>query len=102
MTATLHLAAAGSDRDDGSEDHLLGTIGKAAALAQPGDTVLVHVGEYREWVQPARGGFRDTRRITYAAVPGDHVVIKGLGTDHRLGDQRRNGVASEAARSGLR
>ena len=77
MTTTLHLAVAGSDLDDGSEDHPRRTIGKAAALAQPGDTVLVHVGAYREWVKPARGGLSDTRRITYAAVPGDHDVIKG-------------------------
>ena len=74
---TLHVAVAGSDRADGSEEHPFATIGKAAALAQPGDTVLVHAGEYRERVKPPRGGLSDTRRITYAAAPGEHVVIKG-------------------------
>ena len=74
---TLHVAVAGSDRADGSEEHPFATIGKAAALAQPGDTVLVHAGEYREWVKPPCGGLSDTRRITYAAAPGEHVVIKG-------------------------
>ena len=43
----------------------------------PGDTVLVHEGVYREWVKPANGGLSDTRRITYAAAPGEHVEIKG-------------------------
>ena len=42
-----------------------------------GDTVLVHEGEYREWVRPRRGGLSATRRITYQAAPGEHVVIKG-------------------------
>src|SRR5581483_10186307 len=48
-----------------------------AAHDQPGDTVLVHAGEYREWVQPRRGGLSATRRITYQAAPGEHVVVKG-------------------------
>ena len=37
----------------------------------------MHGGEYREWVQPRRGGLSDQRRITYTAAPGEHVVIKG-------------------------
>ena len=77
MPTTLYVAVAGSDPADGSEEHPFQTIGKAAALAQPGDTVLVRAGEYREWVKPPRGGLSDTRRITYAAAPGEHVVIKG-------------------------
>ena len=44
---------------------------------KPGDTVIVHGGEYREWVRPRRGGLSDQRRITYTAAPGEHVVIKG-------------------------
>jgi hypothetical protein len=39
--------------------------------------VLVHGGTYREWVKPRRGGLSDTRRITYQAAPGEHVVVKG-------------------------
>jgi hypothetical protein len=77
MTTTIHVAVSGAELADGSADNPLRTIGKAAALAQPGDTVLVHAGEYREWVKPPRGGLSDTRRITYAAAPGELVVIKG-------------------------
>ncbi|WP_298455823.1 right-handed parallel beta-helix repeat-containing protein [uncultured Cellulomonas sp.] len=73
----LHVATTGSDEADGSATSPLRTINRAAALARPGDTVHVHEGEYREWVRPARGGLSDHRRITYAAVPGDRVVIKG-------------------------
>ena len=77
MSSGLHVATTGSDHADGSEDRPFRSINRAAALAQPGDTVLVHGGEYREWVQPSRGGLSDQRRITYTAAPGEHVVIKG-------------------------
>ena len=73
----LHVATTGSDHADGSETTPFRTINRAAALAQPGDTVIVHGGEYREWVQPRRGGLSDQRRITYTAAAGEHVVIKG-------------------------
>ena len=77
MTSVLHVAKKGSDVADGSEASPLLTINRAAAVAQPGDTVVVHAGEYREWVQPQRGGLSDQRRITYEAAAGEHVVIKG-------------------------
>ncbi len=77
MPSTLHVATTGSDHADGSDQTPIRSINRAAALAQPGDTVLVHAGEYREWVQPRRGGISDQRRITYTAAPGEHVVIKG-------------------------
>ena len=77
MTSVLHVATSGSDTGDGSADRPYRTINRAAELAQPGDSVVVHAGEYREWVRPRRGGLSDTRRITYEAAVGEHVVIKG-------------------------
>ncbi|MEU4242171.1 right-handed parallel beta-helix repeat-containing protein [Actinoplanes sp. NPDC026619] len=77
MTSELHVATTGDDTADGSPKQPFRTINRAAALAQPGDTVIVHAGEYREWVKPRRGGLSDTRRITYTAAEGEHVVIKG-------------------------
>src|SRR5919107_6044270 len=77
MTSVLHVATTGSDVADGSEAGPFLTINRAAAVAQPGDTVVVHAGEYREWVTPRRGGLSDQRRITYEAAAGEHVVIKG-------------------------
>src|SRR5262245_44769946 len=77
MTSVLHVAVTGSDDADGAADRPFRTINRAAAVAQPGDTVVVHEGVYREWVRPRRGGLSDTRRITYEAAPGEHVVIKG-------------------------
>ena len=43
----------------------------------PGDCVIVHEGEYREWVKPAQGGTSSVSRITYEAAEGERVVIKG-------------------------
>jgi hypothetical protein len=77
MTSVLHVATGGSDAGDGSEDSPFRTIGRAAAIARPGDTVRVHAGEYREWVVPRRGGLSERHRITYEAAPGEHVVVKG-------------------------
>jgi hypothetical protein len=77
MTRVLHVATGGADTADGSEDRPYRTINRAAELARPGDTVLVHGGEYREWVVPRRGGLGEQRRITYQAAPGERVVIKG-------------------------
>jgi alpha-L-arabinofuranosidase len=58
-------------------DHPLKTISAAAELAQPGDTILVHEGVYREEINPPRGGLSDAQRIVYAAAPGEKVVVKG-------------------------
>src|SRR5262245_45835704 len=77
MTSVLHVAVTGTDDADGSAERPFRTINLAAAVAHPGDTVVVHAGEYREWVQPQRGGLSDTRRITYEAAAGEHVVVKG-------------------------
>jgi len=77
MTSVLHVAVAGTADANGSAERPFRTINQAAAVAQPGDTVVVHAGEYREWVKPRRGGLSDTRRITYEAAAGEHVVIKG-------------------------
>src|SRR3954465_10815244 len=77
MTSVLHVATSGSDASDGSADRPFRTINRAASAAQAGDTVGVHAGKYGEWVKPRHGGLSDTRRITYEAAAGEHVVIKG-------------------------
>lgn len=71
------------------EEHLFKTISAAAAVAQPGDTITVHAGIYREWVNPPRGGTSDQERITYQAVKGETVVITG--SDPAKGWERVSG-----------
>ncbi|MDC7121369.1 DUF1565 domain-containing protein [Cellulomonas fimi] len=77
----LHVAVTGSDRADGSAETPFRTIGRAAQAAMPGDTVAVHEGVYREWVNPPRGGTVDAP-ITYQAAEGpdgrfEPVTISG-------------------------
>ncbi|MBI5382052.1 MAG: right-handed parallel beta-helix repeat-containing protein [Opitutae bacterium] len=72
-----HVATTGHDAHAGTAAQPLRTISAAAALAQPGDTITVHAGVYRERVTPPRGGTSDTRRIVYQAAPGETVTIKG-------------------------
>lgn len=74
---TFHVSPTGSDTAAGGPDAPFATINHAAQVALPGDTVVVHAGEYREWVTPARGGLSNTRRITYCVAEGEHAVIKG-------------------------
>ncbi len=73
----IHVSKAGNDSASGSDAQPYLTLNKAASLAQPGDTIMVHAGTYREWVKPARGGTDESNRITYRAAVGEEVLIKG-------------------------
>ncbi|MCI8502074.1 MAG: DUF1565 domain-containing protein, partial [Oscillospiraceae bacterium] len=77
MSREYHVAKTGCDYADGTREHPFLTISKAADLAKAGDTVVVHEGEYREWVKPKNGGESNISRITYQAAEGEKVVIKG-------------------------
>ena len=72
-----HVAVTGSDVDEGSATTPLRTINAAAQKALPGDTITVHAGIYREWVNPLYGGTSDYQRILYRAAEGELVEIKG-------------------------
>lgn len=75
---TFHVSCgSGNDSNPGTAHSPFKTISAAAQKAMPGDTVLVHGGVYRERVDPPRGGTSNTRRITYAAAPGEKAVITG-------------------------
>jgi len=78
FAAEYHVSAAGSvDGGDGSREKPFGKISAAAQIAQPGDTITVHEGVYRERVDPPRGGNSDNNRIIYQAAQGEKVIIKG-------------------------
>ena len=73
----IHVAKTGSDVGVGDQANPYLTISQAAEVAQPGDTVIVHAGTYREWVRPRRGGTGEDARIAYRAAAGEKAVIKG-------------------------
>ena len=77
MAKIYHVAKNGLDTNKGTADSPFLTIGAAANVARAGDRVVVHEGEYREWVKPKEGGLSDIRRIVYEAAKDEKVVIKG-------------------------
>ncbi len=77
IAAELHVAISGEDTADGSIAKPYRTISAAAQVAQPGDTITVHGGIFRERVTPPRGGDSEKRRIVYQAAPGERVIVKG-------------------------
>ncbi len=78
MKFEYHVKPTGSDAACGDAEHPFATISKAAQMASPGDTVIVHEGAYREQVDPKRGGLSEHERITYCGAEGEaRPVIKG-------------------------
>jgi len=73
----FHVSVKGNDINDGSSLKPFKTIGAAVQNAYAGDTITVHAGIYREWVNPLRGGESDLKRIVYRAAPGEKAEIKG-------------------------
>ncbi|MEW9516568.1 right-handed parallel beta-helix repeat-containing protein [Streptomyces tubercidicus] len=77
---TYYVATNGDDNAAGTSAAPLKTINKAAEKAQPGDTVLVRGGTYREEVIFPRGGTSDNVRITYKPDAGASVTVTGSNT----------------------
>jgi hypothetical protein len=77
MKKEFHVSMTGSDFAEGTKAHPFRTISKAAKVAETGDKVIVHEGEYREWVKPEHSGYSAISRITYEAAEGEKVIIKG-------------------------
>lgn len=71
-----HVSILGSDQAKGTADQPFRTISRGAALATAGDTVIVHAGVYREWVNPVNGGTAE-HRIVYRSAGDGEVVITG-------------------------
>ena len=84
LAAEFHVATSGNDANGGTKDAPLRTIQRAADLAQPGDVVTVHEGDYRERINPPRGGASDRKRIVYQAAPGEKVEIFNVNNGARL------------------
>lgn len=77
-TFTVDASAAHDDNGPGTPDRPFRTIGRATHSLNPGDTVLIRAGVYREAVDVAANGTAD-QPITIAAAPDDEgkVIITG-------------------------
>ena len=73
---TYHVAPTGDDTAAGSLAAPFRTIQRGAEAAQPGDTVLVHPGVYRERVAPPRGGL-EGKPIVFRSAVRHAAIIKG-------------------------
>lgn len=72
----------GSDSNPGTEEQPFSTIGRttSSGFLDPGDWVIIRGGVYREEIRPQENGAvagGDTLRVTWAAYPGEKVVVSG-------------------------
>lgn len=75
---SYYVAPNGDDGDPGTETRPWRSIQKAADTLVAGDTVYIKAGTYREAVVPRNSGSAG-QYITYAAYPGDTVILDGSG-----------------------
>lgn len=77
--ATYYVATSGSDSNPGTQASPFRTIGKAAATAAAGDTVLIRQGTYNEGdLAPSRSGASGSP-IVFKNYPGETPVINASG-----------------------
>ncbi|MEI6752865.1 MAG: right-handed parallel beta-helix repeat-containing protein [Paludibacter sp.] len=73
---TYYVSKTGNDKNKGTRKSPFLSISKGAEKAEPGDTVFVCEGVYRERVSPPWGGLAG-RPIVYMGEPNKNVIIKG-------------------------
>ncbi len=87
---TFHVdAQRGNNIFPGTPAEPFNTVSRAAELAEPGDTVLIHEGLYHEQLSKGNSG-RPGAPITYAGTDRGKVVMLG---SVRVKDWRPQGVA---------
>ena len=75
--AVYYVAPDGDDADTGlSRDKAWRTVGRAADAANPGDTVMIAGGTYKEDVRIRATG-DEGKSITFRCLPGEKVVFEG-------------------------
>jgi len=77
--ADYYLATDGDDGDSGSEAKPWRTLAMANRTLQPGDTLWLRGGSWRERIIPSRSG-RSGAPISYRAYPGEVAKVVGDGS----------------------
>jgi PKD repeat protein len=75
--ATLYVATNGSDSNSGLQSSPVATVGRAFALAAPGDTIYLRGGRYNL----SRYVYLDKAGLTLSSYPGESAVVVGSNTD---------------------
>ena len=73
---TLYVSVEGNDNNHGTRSDPFKSISQASKIAEPGDTVFVMKGIYRERVAPPKSG-TEGKPITYKGSKLGEVFIKG-------------------------
>lgn len=90
--ATYYVSVHGDDGRTGtSREDAFRTIQRGADAAMPGDSVLIAGGIYRETVMLPRSG-TPYAPITFAAIPGEEVIVSGLEVLTAPWQPFRNGI----------
>src|SRR5437868_6957221 len=76
LSANWFVSTTGSDDSRGTLDQPFRTIQQAANLAQPGDSVFVRGGTYRETVKPTTSGTASAP-IIFKAYNNEQVTVSG-------------------------
>jgi Right handed beta helix region/Protein of unknown function (DUF1565) len=76
LLSNWYVSSTGNDNGPGTLAAPFKTIQHAANLVQPGDTVFIRAGTYREKVAPARSGTA-AKPITFEAYNNESVTISG-------------------------
>ena len=74
--STYYVSPTGNDSNPGSEALPFRTVGRAAALVQPGSTVYIKAGTYREQVTASASGATNNY-ITFRNYGSDQVIVDG-------------------------
>jgi len=74
FSANYYVSPSGSDTNSGSIASPFQTIARAVTAAQPGDTVYLRQGAYRETLTPIRSGTSGSP-IVFSGYPGEQAVL---------------------------
>jgi Right handed beta helix region len=78
--AIYHVSLSGIDTNPGTSELPWRTVQKASTAMQPGDTAVVHAGDYAERITTVRGGTSDDSRIVFTAE--GTVITRGFSIRH--------------------
>ncbi|HJT24317.1 MAG TPA: right-handed parallel beta-helix repeat-containing protein [bacterium] len=76
FSASYYVSPTGNDSNSGGLAAPFQTLGRAVTAAQPGDTVYLRQGAYRETLVPIRSGLSGSP-IVFTSYPGENAVLCG-------------------------